>query len=106
MALSFSGVETFGNPVSFVNSPISINVTTRLCLSGEEYTTDGKCVVCLPDTYLYNPPTHPTACKSCDPNAKCYGGNVVAPLSGYWRSSNTSSDFVACPRPSSCLAGN
>ena len=43
------------------------------------------------------------ACKDCDnTNSMCYGGSIVAPLSGYWRGQDTL-PMTACPRPESCL---
>jgi hypothetical protein len=106
LSLQFRGIETYSNPVEFIDQPIQVSVTTRDCVSGEEYTTDGRCLKCERDKYLYEPPTKPTACKDCNQAAKCFSGNLVAPLDGYWRSSNTSDNFIECPRTSSCRAGN
>ena len=33
------------------------------------------------------------------------GGSEVYPLAGYWRSSNTSDDFIACRNDVACLGG-
>ena len=67
---------------------------------------DLACSPCPEGYYLYDPPTNDTDCLVCDSNAICNGSNIVYPKSGYWRSSNVSSDFIQCPRIDSCLGGD
>ena len=33
--ISIAGLETLGNPISFLNSPLSINISSRKCSVGE-----------------------------------------------------------------------
>lgn len=33
----------------------------------------------------------------------CYGGSDVGPKAGYWRSSNTTDNFISCLYSSACL---
>lgn len=48
--------------------------------------------------------TAPGSCTTCPSDkAVCYGGSNIGPRPGYWRSSNSSSDFIACLYPSACL---
>lgn len=48
--------------------------------------------------------TSPGDCLKCPSDkASCSGGNVVGPVSGYWRSSNATSNFLPCPNPAVCL---
>lgn len=81
-------------------------MTVRDCVIGEELTSDSKCRACQPGTYLYDPPTVETACKSCPANAVCYGKYHVAPDPGYWRSTNISENFILCENVDACLGGN
>jgi hypothetical protein len=71
---------------------------------GEQFTTTGQCVECASGTlYSLVAMTSPGECQSCPTSALCYGGSDVGPAAGYWRSSNTSSDFIACYYPPACL---
>jgi len=48
--------------------------------------------------------TSPGDCTPCPVDrADCEGGPNIGPLPGYWRSANTSSNFIRCPNPSACL---
>ena len=70
----------------------SLNATLsfRKCIEGEKFTSDGECVWCIEGFYLLEAPTSPRSCLKCPSNADCFGGNLIAPQPGYWRSSNTS----------------
>lgn len=104
--LEITGLETYDNAIEFIDSPFSFNVSVRDCVMGEELTSDYKCRVCQPGTYLYTVPTTETACKTCPSNAFCYGRYMVAPHSGYWRSSNVSENFILCENIDACLGGD
>jgi hypothetical protein len=106
LALNIAGVQTYGNNVSFMNTPLSFTVALRPCYLGESYLTDNSCKMCPAGTYLFFPPTTPTNCKDCSKYATCYGGSFVSPIPGYWRSSNVSENFIPCPNSPMCLGGN
>jgi hypothetical protein len=106
LSVSVAGLETYGNSISFINSPIGIDVTFRNCVAGEEYTSSSACVACPNGTYSYTAPTSVSSCNTCSADAICYGKNITAPLPGYWRANGTTESWVTCPRADSCLGGN
>lgn len=106
LAITFIGVETFGNDIDFANNDLNVPIFVRNCTMGEELTVDNRCVPCEKYTYLLEAPKKPTTCKDCPANAFCYGLNLIAPFAGYWRSSNLSINFIACPNTQACLKGN
>lgn len=106
LKLSISGLENFGNSIGFLDTPIQFNATVRKCVAGEELTDDGKCLVCPVGTFQYFVPESKTSCQTCPKDAVCYGKATVAPNPGYWRSSNTSDNFIKCPNIDVCLGGN
>ena len=81
-------------------------ISFRHCQSGEEFTSDGQCLKCSPRFYLIEAPTSPTSCLTCHPNADCFGGSTVSPKPGYWRSSQTSLQFLRCYTPSACTGSS
>ncbi|CAG9330612.1 unnamed protein product [Blepharisma stoltei] len=86
--------------VSFIPS-VTIDVTLRLCIIGEA-TVGVNCDVCGAGYYSLNP-TY-TQCLACPAHsATCYGNYTIVPQKGYWRSSNMSENFLACPKSSACL---
>lgn len=95
--LGFSGVPTFGNPITFADAPVVINATIRKCVAGEELTSDGRCLACPPGTFQFAEPDKPVACKECPAGADCKGKMTVYPKAGLWRSSPTSVNFMKCP---------
>ena len=104
--LGFSGLQTFGNPMSFAQAPVKINTTVRKCVLGEELTVDGRCVPCLEGWYQFKSPDVPVSCKKCPIDADCKGKMTVYPKPGNWRSSNTSENFMQCPNSKVCLGGD
>eukprot|EP00347_Sterkiella_histriomuscorum_P022241 403331176 len=106
LELEIEDMITYANSVSFIKEPFKINILTRPCQVGEKYTIDKSCIVCPTGEYLYQAPKSIVTCQKCDPNAICYGLYKVAPKPGYWRSSNTSTNFIKCPNSFACLGGN
>ncbi|CDW73142.1 UNKNOWN [Stylonychia lemnae] len=103
---NFSNVLLIAKPGSKIDNPVLFLAETRLCIAGEQYTTDHRCNKCPIYTYNYFPPLNATICKACSMYAQCFNGTSVSPISGYWRSSNTSESFIRCPRVESCQKGN
>jgi hypothetical protein len=94
-----------GIPKSFIAKAPKFQIESRTCVSGEEQTPEGTCQKCTYGFYLIQPPDREMACRQCDVNAQCFGENLMAPRPGYFRSSNTSEDILACYSPSACLGG-
>lgn len=82
-----------------VESSIIVPIQLRLCLPGES-NVGNTCVVCAPGTYSLDP-NNP--CDSCPSGAICYGGNLIVPQAGYWRSSRDSDKFIECLFSYACL---
>ena len=106
LKLTINELTTYNNDISFLKFPFEFKVETRTCRLGEEYTKDGRCLQCSKDYYIFSAPTSYSPCKECDSNAACYGGFIVAPKKGFWRSTNTTEEISACPKASSCLGGD
>ncbi|CAG9326023.1 unnamed protein product [Blepharisma stoltei] len=87
------------NSQIFYVSEVNVNITLRKCVVGEA-TIGLNCQVCDKGSYSLNGSS--TQCIECPSQAKCYGNWTMVPRAGYWRSSNMSSTFWACPRESSC----
>ncbi|CAG9330610.1 unnamed protein product [Blepharisma stoltei] len=86
--------------VTFIPS-VTIDVTLRLCIIGEA-TVGVNCEVCGIGYYSLNPSN--TQCIPCPSHsATCYGNYTIVPQKGYWRSSNMSENFLACPKSLACL---
>ncbi|TNV88247.1 hypothetical protein FGO68_gene13755 [Halteria grandinella] len=81
------------------------NVTLRECEIGEYFTEVGKCIKCdAAQGYSLKQMVEPGDCEACPSDkAECSGGNDIGPKPGYWRSSNTSDNFLRCPNPDVCL---
>lgn len=75
----------------------------RSCISGEAYTTDGRCEECPANSYLLEALKSPMECAACPENGVCLGGNRIGPLPGYWRMNAESVNMMACFNPSTCL---
>mmetsp|Transcript_10898 Transcript_10898/g.21305 ORF Transcript_10898/g.21305 Transcript_10898/m.21305 type:complete len:1423 (-) Transcript_10898:160-4428(-) len=79
--------------------PFNFNVDLRLCQAGEaQIGTD--CVKCSEGTYSLDPSIE---CKECPAGAKCYGGALMVPKFGYWRSSKATDNFLECLNKYACL---
>jgi hypothetical protein len=84
---------------SYIAVPFEIHV--RECIIGESLI--GKdCIVCAPGSYNLSPGK---ACEDCPTGAVCYGNYTMVPEKGYWRSSNTTNVFFACPYSEACIGG-
>ena len=55
----------------------------------------GYCQSCIPSTYSFDPSHH--SCEICPINANCTGGDSLLPLTGYWHSSQYSTQIHRCP---------
>src|ERR1700733_11663669 len=75
---------------------------------GEVFETDGTCKNCPEGSYAINLNNNSqTPCSSCDDQkAYCFGGELVAPKSGYWRKNETANLVISCPNPAVCLGNN
>lgn len=124
--LSFAGTPGYNYSIIFTTDGIdkskqsnkqymtSINTTDitfdmlidlRECAVGEQFTDAGKCTLCPNGTsYSLVQMTEPGSCTECPSDrALCLGGTNIGPQPGYWRSSNTSSNFIQCLLPEACL---
>ncbi len=84
-------------------SAISISVEVRECIVGETLLSTGECQECPPGFYLLETAPGEGSCLVCHPNAVCLSGAKIYPAAGFWRSSNTSENFIACMNPEACL---
>jgi hypothetical protein len=83
----------------YSTEPLSVDMQLRECQAGE--TLVGKdCVQCIAGTYSLEP-TQP--CTNCPSGAKCLGGSLLLPGSGYWRPSKYTDSIFACPNSAACL---
>ena len=58
LKFEITGVTDYGtNNIEFLDYPIEIGLYTRVCIAGEEFTEDGRCVVCPYGEYNYFAPT-------------------------------------------------
>ncbi|TNV88096.1 hypothetical protein FGO68_gene15873 [Halteria grandinella] len=86
---------------------ILLQFNVRGCEVGEQMLSNGKCKECQPGTYLLESPREPTSCKTCKSDQSyCLGGSNIYPTSGYWRSSNTTDNFLLCFNDEACLGGS
>jgi len=72
---------------------------------GEYFTQIGKCIKCdSSQGFSLTAMKEPGDCVPCPSDkAECSGGTDIGPKAGYWRPSNTSSNFLRCPNPDVCL---
>jgi hypothetical protein len=124
--LEFSGAPGYEYKLNFISSAIDellpenkdfkeklaidqidfeLDVGLRECKVGEYFNAVGKCIWCDPNQgYSLVAMKEPGDCKKCDSEkATCTGGNDIGPKPGYWRPSNSSSNFMRCPNPDVCL---
>jgi hypothetical protein len=81
------------------NSSLAVPITFRECIPGEAQ-IGNSCDVCTAGSYSLDPSQ---ACTDCPQGAVCYGGSLMVPKQGYWRSSKTSDEFMECLVPGACL---
>lgn len=77
---------------------VPFTVSLRNCTLGESE-VNSQCLVCGQGTYSLDPAL---ACQDCPTAAICYGNITMVPRAGYWRSSQFTAKFFACPNPSAC----
>ena len=90
---------------SKTSTALDLSVSLRSCIVGESFSTTGAWVECLADTsYSLSTFTIPGDCITWK-TTKMYwkGGSDIGPKPGYWRSSNTTDNFIACLNPVACL---
>jgi hypothetical protein len=78
--------------------PYSVLLSMRQCIAGEVL-VGTECQTCSYGTYSFDPLVQ---CRDCPSGAECFGGSLMVPLQGYWRSSRTSDNLIECPNPSAC----
>jgi hypothetical protein len=86
----------------YSTEPLSVDMQLRECQTGEALV--GKdCVQCIAGTYSLDS-TQP--CTNCPSGAKCLGGSLILPDSGYWRPSKYTDSVFACPNSAACLGSS
>ncbi len=88
-----------------VQTPFDLTTTIemRTCLPGEGFLGNGECRECEPGTFMMEAALSPANCEVCLPRANCFGGTAIGPKPGFWRSSNSSINFISCFNPGACL---
>jgi predicted outer membrane repeat protein len=87
------------------STDIEFSISLRECILGETFTDSGAWEECEEDLYYYlSTMSTPGSWKEWQ-TSKMYwkGGSDVGPKPGYWRSSNTSDNFISCLYSSACL---
>ena len=64
------------------------------------------CLPCEPGFKSYQKLDSPNDCQECLEQEQCFGTNMTAPKSEYWRSSPTSDNYMKCFNPGACLKGS
>lgn len=90
---------------STLDAQFKLNIVLRECIIGEQFTSAGKCVECAEGTsYSLVKMSQPGNCQKCPSSkATCAGGSKIGPKSGYWRKTNSSSNFIQCLYTPACL---
>ena len=91
--------------------PVELYTYVRPCLIGEILQDDLSCFLCASGSYSLRDPMDSVKsinqkCEACFENAICLQGNIILPLSGYWRRNENSTTMVACERSNDCLGNN
>ena len=86
-------------PEDHYQSLLSILVSLRPCVTGESLVED-TCYLCPEGKYSLSPED---SCAACPDGAICYGNSTMTPKSGYWRETNLTDRFLACPNKDACL---
>ena len=100
--ISSPGFSTFINATSTAlhsSESVSVEVYMRNCVLGEAKINE-QCVPCSFGTYSLSANS---SCKSCPAEAHCYRNYWISPRAGYWRASNSTELFLACPYAAACL---
>ena len=77
-------------------SILNLAVSLRSCEVGEAFLITGECSTCSSGTeYSLVSFDGPSSCLECPTDkAICNGGSDIGPKAGYWRSSNTTDNFI------------
>ena len=77
---------------------MQITISLRDWAVGETFSSTGAWIIWNgPDYYSLSVQSQPGSCKSWQTlKMYWYGGSNVGPKPGYWRSSNTTDNFIAC----------
>ena len=75
---------------------LNFAISLRSCEVGEAFLQTGECKTCSSGTeYSLVSFNEESDCKECPTDkAICNGGSDIGPKAGYWRSSNTSDNFI------------
>ena len=97
--VSFSSRNPSSYQVANPTNTLSFKVVLRNCKIGEEFKDNDSCLICANGTYNL---VAGAKCESCPSGAVCQG--TLLSKKGYWRSSNSSDNFIQCPNTDACLA--
>mgnify|MGYP006100468261 CR=1 FL=1 len=101
------GFHANGIEKKFLSKPIHEIYYSRPCISGEEQTSFGTCVVCTNGYYLIVPPKDKAvSCLPCPENASCFGRNKISAKKGSFRSALDSKETIYCLNKEACLGGS
>lgn len=104
----FSGMSNnLQNEINAINIEKNLFFYSRICFVGEIILNFKSCYFCPKDSYsLIDPMVYQSKyqkCYDCPKNSYCYGGKYIAPLEGYYRKSNTSTNVIGCLNKYVCL---
>ena len=112
MSFTTTGIDTslpsnaaYLKTSSSATTSLAVSIVLRNWITGESFSTNGACVEWKgPNYYSLSTQSSPGNCKSWQTNwMYWYGGSNVGPKPGYWRSANTSDNFIACLFSPACL---
>ena len=83
-----------------------ITIRARNCVEGESYDTELTCTPCKAGFRRYTALQAPGDCEPCLEHEICHGSTITYPMPKYWRSSDTTTDFIECFNPDACLGGD
>eukprot|EP00898_Chlorokybus_atmophyticus_P004747 jgi/Chlat1/5273/Chrsp336S04997 len=96
-------LELSANRAQLPVQGVPLLVGIRTCAQGEVASADGSCTLCSAPTFSWDTSM---PCTLCPEHATCFGGAVVVPEDGFWRSSFYSADIIQCPNAKACTYTN
>ena len=83
---------------SKTSTSMAVSISLRNWIAGESFSSTGACIQCKgPDYYSLATQSSPGSCKDWQKQKMYwYGGSDIGPKPGYWRSSVTTDNFIAC----------
>ena len=83
---------------SQISTAMSFVINLRNWIEGESFQSSGACVEwASPNFYSLSTFSSPDNCKDCQKDRMRWkGGSDIVPLSGYWRSANTTDNIIEC----------